>query len=1431
MNHELSHLTSAMTSRRNDVVWLNNPFDYSDVDTAPVRRGQSIQQWLDDHGGMARLNKRPTVCVYKGRQLMRSEYATTPIDAPVCFVTLPQGGDSGSNPLALLAMLALAYFAGPAAMAMAGTTTATAGFGTFMLKAGIMIAGGMLINAVLPPPGLPAGASPSAASPTYSIGAQGNAARLSAPIPVNYGRMRIYPEFAAQPYTEFEGNEQFLYQLLCVGEGEHRIPDIKFEDTNINNFDEVSIQIVKPFQKVTLFPSAVVTAAEAGGQELNDASTVGPFRVNAIDTECSRIGVDLVFPAGLIGVDTDDGDEYSVGVHVRITAQAVDDTDNIVGDTIVIADTTISRCTRTPVRLSLSKDVPPGQYQVTVQRITGQAPSNVSANMQLGSVRGYLVDDNEYGDLTLIAMRVRATDNISNNASRMVNCIYERYLHIWHPDHGWSEQPVLTRNPVWAFADVIRARYGADMADSVLDLPELYQLAHICDERGDEFNGRFDSESNVWEALCKIGQVCRSAPVRQGNLIRLVRDQKQVLPVAQFGMSKMKNFSMDFVMHNSRTADSVKVTYWDEAKNYKQQTVLCQLPGENADNPKEVTLFGVTNRAQAYREGMLLAATNKLRRIPVSWETEMDGYIPSFLDVVLVNHDLLDPENMVSGQVMAASDTELLLSRDVALSADKNWYASFTDIYGAPVGPVRVEQGSRPNSIYLIDTLPDGFYLVTDADDERTHFMIGAGKDWCRRIKITGITPQSDDAVKISGVIEDDDVHDVDQGVVPDPLPDVGLPSPAPGKVSDILLTQGGTVTAPVIHLSWKPAPHSEKYHIEVSTDGRQTWQPAGTGLSYVPEHSYTAQVGQQTVRIAGLGSVRGEWTYVDLDAGSNFDVPPAVQPELAAPFTGPTLMIQWPDEPTAAWYQLQIVSNGNPVRSVTYKRSVRTHNYNYTEAKLDGVGRAFTVRLRAMNANEVAGPWSELAVNNPKPEAPADLVVTPMMDGFVVTCNRSSDPDVRELRVWIHKESGFVPDPGNLVAAADSRYISITASGSYYMRVAWIDLWGEDCTYSTEIHASTADLDFGEIEDQLTDLDDKISIVGGTIGELETEVEGLHQRLETVQATADGNKSTVQEHATAIATVKDGVEKLEASWGVTLDVNGYCSGFAMNNDGDTSSALFRADTFAVGSPGVKALTFVVQNGAVMMPGVSIQDGSLTANKLNVSTLSAISANLGVATAGTFKTNPSTGARVEISSSGDLPLWIGEGSVSTANASMYYQKSTKKLVARNLQSERMTATDLTCTRGNFKSVTVQGTIHGESGYFKGTIYADKIQGDVPNVFVFKNTARRFYHTWGTLNEFSFTQARAEGRFILIQSPVHNYFSSTDWRVLWNGQEVAYQRFGNVESIVMSVPQSTGKTGKLTIQMKTWVSSVYKDFPSLDGWLIMVGYNTGSIRQH
>ena len=1218
-----------------------------------------------------------------------------------------------------------------------------------MASSAIMVAGSMLINAVLPPPGLPNTAAPSQGSPTYSLQAQGNAARLGSPIPVNYGRMRIYPDFAAIPYTEYDENEQYLYQLFCIGQGENKVTDIRLDNTPIENFADVTTEIVPPLGKVTLFHTAVISAPEAGGQDMSEPITLGPYVLNDVATEVTRIAVDLVFPGGLMGVHENNGDEYSVSVHLQAVAQTIDDAGDPTGEEVTLFNQSISDRTRTAVRKTLSADVPAGRYQVTVQRHTAKAPNHEVKNCSLGAIKGFLVDDNEYGDITLLAMRTMASADLSDAASRLVNVLNERLIPVWDPDTGWSENQI-TRSPAWAFADAVRSRYGGDFADKEIDLQGLHYLAGLFDSRGDMFDGRFDTEQSLWDGLGKIGQVCRSGPVRQGNLIRLIRDQHVETPSQMFSMANMADFSIDYVMHNDRTADSVKVTYWDETRDYAQTTVLCQLPDDTADNPQEITLFGCSQYEQAWREGMYLAASNRERRQMVSWTTGLEGHIPTFGDLVLVNHDLLGAGQLFSGTVQAVDGSVLVLSADVNLEGE-HWYLILRDRYGQPSDPLPIERapGDMRNRVKVTETLP---YIEADPNKERTHYMIGQGSQVSWPVKVTAISPEADDRVSISGCIESEFVHSADEGEIPPPPPDL-VPPPPGLDIEDLRANQGGTVNQPVIFLSWARATGADRYLIDYSTDGRSTWQPAGTGQSLINQHEFTSEPGLITVRVAAVAAVRGDWTTIDVNAGGDFDVPEQVIPRLAEPFTGDALKVVWHAEPAAARYLVEVHYDGQRVRALYLERQITAYQYHYTDAQQDAAGRTLTIKVLAQNAEGVNGEFGTLTATNPSPAIPTGVVIDSLIDSFIVRADYSDEPDIKEFRVYGSQSTGFVPDIDNLLATSDVAWVSLALSGTWYFKTAWVDQWGSDgLNFSSEGHGDSGEVDIGEIEDDLADLNDKITIIEGDVNELD-------ERVTTVTDTANDNTTTVQEHAEAIAG-------LEGSWGVTIDVDGYCGGFVLNNDGDRVEALFRADTFAVGAPGVESLTFVVQDGKVVMPGVSIEDGAIRARHLtaNSVTANAIAANTitgnEISAASIIRAGSGSQSAALNGSDSTWRLYAGH---STPGSAPFRVDKYGKLYASNADIRgRITATSGTFT-GTVSGSTVTGstinggTINGSNGRFTGTVYAENLEGDIA-LLAAKEFDTTFNYgegitsnTWHTVFKINLTNTLHKSFFIYMDS--------------------------------------------------------------------------------
>ncbi|USE39256.1 hypothetical protein [Endozoicomonas sp. SCSIO W0465] len=281
------------------------------------------------------------------------------------------------------------------------------------------------------------------------------------------------------------------------------------------------------------------------------------------------------------------------------------------------------------------------------------------------------------------------------------------------------------------------------------------------------------------------------------------------------------------------------------------------------------------------------------------------------------------------------------------------------------------------------------------------------------------------------------------------------------------MATQGGTVHAPVIFLSWAIAVGADRYLIEYSADGRETWQPAGSGQSFINQHEFAAEVGLLTCRVAAVGAISGEWADIVVNAGGDFDTPGLVLPVLVEPFTGDALKVRWDPQPAAARYVVRVISHGIEVRSLYLERNISQYSYYYTDAQQDAAGRTLTVKVAAENGNGVLGAYGELTATNPPPAVPDNVEVTGLLNTLMVQCHHPDDTDLRELRVYGEQRSGFTPSPANLLATSKNALLSVPVpvNTRWWVRLAWVDQWGAtDLNFSGEFEAEARQITETEI-------------------------------------------------------------------------------------------------------------------------------------------------------------------------------------------------------------------------------------------------------------------------------------------------------------------------------------------------------------------------------
>lgn len=72
-------------------------------------------------------------------------------------------------------------------------------------------------------------------SVAYNLNIKSNSPKLGNPIPVLYGRARIYPTIIEKSYTKYVDNNKVVYNLMCVAAGSVTVTDTLLGDTNMNN--------------------------------------------------------------------------------------------------------------------------------------------------------------------------------------------------------------------------------------------------------------------------------------------------------------------------------------------------------------------------------------------------------------------------------------------------------------------------------------------------------------------------------------------------------------------------------------------------------------------------------------------------------------------------------------------------------------------------------------------------------------------------------------------------------------------------------------------------------------------------------------------------------------------------------------------------------------------------------------------------------------------------------------------------------------------------------------------------------------------------------------------------------------------------------------------------------------------------------------------
>jgi len=785
------HVHNVFDPQQRDLLKVDRPASLRRVlRRRALRRHTAVRRPAGAPGRRVRDFTKPTVCFLNGKPVLRAAWSRTIVgpDDVVVFQALPAGGGGGSNPLAAVLAIAVMVavpmlapvvggFLGVAMTTAAGALT----FGGALVTAftGLAlsaVAYGLMSIFVQPPPptgqatgGSFAGTSPQA-SPTYSTQFQGNSARLGQPIPELFGRFRIFPDFAHEPYQSFSGNEQYLHYLLCCTQGYMEIEKVQVGDTPAANYPEIEWEMVEPGAAVPvakvdpmMLVSGDLAQVDLDGSEAGSPWR-GPFVVNAATTTINHLQVDYAAPEGLYYANNTGGLDAR-GFTVQLEIRTIDDDGAPVGaGTWTLLDTIVENmATRTPQRWTRTYDLgTTARYEARMRRTDAKDTSARAGNsVQWFGLRGRQPGTRTFEGVTLIAVKARATGNLSGASSKRFNVIGTRKLPTWDTETGaMTATLAATRSPCDAAAYICRAQNAGRLADRQIDLAGIY--AHKADyaERGWTFDGVFDTSGTAWEALSKVGRCVVAQPIIQGPKVRLVRDLPSTAPAMVFTPRNIRrgSFEIEYKFPDEKTADAVEVTYINQ-RSWKEATVICALEGSTAENPSTLDLFGCTNREQGRFVGFMFARANKYRRRGVMHDTEMEGLLLLYGDPIRVAHDM--PKWGQAAEVLAwdAGTRVLQVSEPLVFQGEATHYAALRRRDGdltAPYAATAVAGNPRAIVLGAGDVPP----LSLGGDAERTVIVFGPGETYAKPLKVIGVQPRSTLQATVLALDDDPRMYD-----------------------------------------------------------------------------------------------------------------------------------------------------------------------------------------------------------------------------------------------------------------------------------------------------------------------------------------------------------------------------------------------------------------------------------------------------------------------------------------------------------------------------------------------------------------------------------------------------------------------------------------------------------------------------------------------
>ena len=756
--------------------------------------------------------------------------------------------------------------------------------------------------------------------PVYSLQGKKNTAKLGGPIPRCYGLNEVFPDTAMRPYNQFFDDDDHLYQGLCIGHGAFDIQAINITDSPASSFG-AETQVVDPGGDLTLIPTNVETSSEVGdirlfGPNEDDYPSpdgwFGPFVANASGSLAYRLELDVVFPKGAFSQNKKGRIRTVPVVSFEAQFQEIDGAGVPIGSWTTIFTESYTGGTTQVLRNTIGADLPDGRYQMRFRRTTdgrGDGSIRINDELHITGMRAFLKSGITYGDVTMLAVKAVATNNLNNQTANKVNVLCTAKLPTWDKAQQVWTEPVATRSIVWAFCDILRSNYGGQLADKFLDLDELYDIDQELTAEGRFFDWIFDKKTSVWEAAKLCARNARALPMPKGTVISMKRDKAQTIRKAMFAPQNILSNSLSWKVSMTKESrhDGIEVEYIDPTSR-KPEQVLCTLDTDLGLKPRKIRFSGCTDRDWAYREGLYMRAQELDQKKVVTFSTGFEGLPVQYGDLIAVASDI-HRDGSSTGRIVSIVGTTVTLSEPTDFSG-ANHVLALRNRTGGMSGPWGVTAGATEFEVELAAPITDDYSV--DFDAEAPFYMFGevAFAD----VVVTSMRPSTGENVEITAVNYSSRIFSFDALTAPALDSLVTTPeTPSLPTVEELEVKQiPNNIT--FISAEWKPSLGAQLYVVQSSVDGI-LWVEVGETTA--TNLNIPSPIGVLYVRVAAVNVGRGAWTEWSGTVGVPEYPPSDVENlRLLNDFSGRQCDLTWDSVALAQSYEVKVYAVADPIGS-----------------------------------------------------------------------------------------------------------------------------------------------------------------------------------------------------------------------------------------------------------------------------------------------------------------------------------------------------------------------------------------------------------------------------------------------------------------------------------------------------------------------------------